>query len=95
MLKSKLLEAIRTELRRHDLSHFQEDKIVVPAGRCAAKGSTRSLSSSTTSPMTCCRVCWIACRQSINVPVRTSSFLCSTAVYSAREAGAVKTSIRS
>ena len=30
MLKSKLLGAIRTELRRHDLSHFQEDRVVVP-----------------------------------------------------------------
>jgi len=30
VLKSALLDAIRTELRRHDLSHFQEDKVVVP-----------------------------------------------------------------
>jgi hypothetical protein len=26
MLKSKLLDAIRTELHRHDLSHFQDEK---------------------------------------------------------------------
>jgi hypothetical protein len=32
MLKSALLEAIRTKIRRHDLSHFQneKDKIVQP-----------------------------------------------------------------
>jgi hydrogenase maturation factor len=30
MLKSALLDAIRTEIRRHGLSHFQEDKVVVP-----------------------------------------------------------------
>jgi len=32
MLKSQLLDAIRTEIRRHDLSHFQneKDKIVQP-----------------------------------------------------------------
>jgi len=32
MLKSALLEAIRTEIRRHDLSHFQneKDRIVQP-----------------------------------------------------------------
>jgi hypothetical protein len=32
MLKSALLDAIRTEIRKHDLSHFQneKDKIVQP-----------------------------------------------------------------
>ena len=32
MLKSALLDAIRTEIRKHDLSHFQDekDKVVQP-----------------------------------------------------------------
>jgi hypothetical protein len=50
MLKSKLLDAIRTEIRRHDLSHFQDgkDKMVRPGVRRAAKPSTLFRSSSTT-----------------------------------------------
>jgi hypothetical protein len=30
MLKSQLLAEIQAEIRKHDLSHFQEDKVVVP-----------------------------------------------------------------
>jgi hypothetical protein len=30
MLKSALLDAIRAEIHRHGLSHFQEDRVVVP-----------------------------------------------------------------
>ena len=40
MLKSALLDAIRTEIRRHDLSHFQneKDKIVVLPAKLDSQG---------------------------------------------------------
>jgi hypothetical protein len=50
MPKSALLAAIRDEMRRHDLSHFMDEKnrVVQPAVQPAERRSTPSASLSTT-----------------------------------------------
>jgi hypothetical protein len=60
MLKSALLAAIRQEIHRHDLSHFmgEENQRVVPGCPKCRKASTRFRSSSITSAIMCCRLCW-------------------------------------